>query len=122
MTREMQRRIREVKEASAILVRYANPRSKKRPAYEQVKEILSRHIPYSGGMVPGIVSFEISQFNSNAIIKSAHFIVAVENGKKYKISAYEDLTGRTPEQKEEDKKAQFPSGLFRIFHDEIKDE
>ena len=122
MTRQMQRRIRQVKEVSAILVRYANPRSKRRPTYEQVKEILSRHIPYSGGMVPSIVSFEISQFNRNAIIKSARFIVTVENGKKYEITAYEELTGRTPEQKEADKNAEFPSGLFRIFHDEIKDE
>ena len=122
MTREMQRRIKEEKEASSILVRYANPMSKKRPTFDQVKEILSRHIPYCGGMVPAIVSFEISQFNRNAIIKSARFIVTVENGKKYKITAYEELTGRTPEQKEADKKAQFPSGLFKIFHDEIKDE
>jgi hypothetical protein len=122
MTREMQKRIKQTKENAAILIRYANPRSKSKPAFEQVKEILSRHIPYCGGVVPAIVSVEISEFHRNSIIKSAYFIVTVENGKKYKISAYENLTGRTPEQKEADKNADFPSGLFRIFHDEIKEE
>ena len=121
MTREMQKSIKRAKEQAAILVRYANPRSKSKPTFEQVKEILSRHIPYCGGVVPAIVSVEISEFHRNSIIKSAYFIVTVENGKKYKISAYENLTGRTPEQKEADKTADFPSGLFRIFHDEIKE-
>lgn len=121
MTREMQKRIKQTKENAAILVRYANPRSKSKPAFKQVKEILSRHIPYCGGVVPAIVSVEISEFHRNSVIKSAYFIVTVENGKKYKISAYEDLTGRTPEQKEADKNADFPSGLFKIFHDEIKE-
>lgn len=122
MTREMQKNIKRVKEQAAILVRYANPRSKNKPTFERVKEILSRHIPYCGGVVPAIVSVEVSEFHRNSIIKSAYFIVTVENGKKYKISAYENLTGRTPEQKEADKTADFPSGLFRIFHDEIKEE
>ena len=122
MTREMQRMIKRAKENAAILVRYANPRSKSKPAFEQVKEILSRHIPYCDGVIPAIVSVEIAEFHRNSIIKSAYFVVTVENGKKYKISAYENLTGRTPEQKEADKNADFPSGLFKIFHDEIKEE
>lgn len=119
MTREMQALVKRAKEQAAVLVRYANPRSKSKPMLDQVKNILSRHIPYCNGVVPAIVSFEVSEFHRNSIIRSAYFIVAVENGKKYEISAYEHLTGRTPEQREADKTADFPSGLFTIFHDEI---
>lgn len=87
---------------------------------EQVLEVLYRHIPYAGTVRPTIKSFTVSEFNRNAIIRSARFIVDLDNGKSYKITAYEDLKGRTPEQREADKTAQFPSGLFTIFHDEIK--
>ena len=119
MTREMQALVKRAKEQAAVLVRYANPRSKSKPTLEQVKNILARHIPYCNGVVPAIVSCEVSEFHRNSIIRSAYFIVAVENGKKYEISAYENLTGRTPEQREADKTDEFPSGLFTIFHDEI---
>ena len=104
MTREMQALVKRAKEQAAVLV---------------VKNILARHIPYCNGVVPAIVSCEVSEFHRNSIIRSACFIVAVENGKKYEISAYEHLTGRTPEQREADKTAEFPSGLFTIFRDEI---
>lgn len=120
MTREMLKRIREHKAEAALLVRYANPKSKSKPTAEEVLAILYRHIPYCGTVRPIINSFSVDRFNRNAIIKSAYFVVELDNGKRYQISAYENLTGRTPEEKEADKTAKFPSGLFTIFHDEIK--
>lgn len=120
MTREMQQRIKKAKENAAILVRYANPKSKSKPTVETVLEILHRHIPYCGTVRPVITNFTVSEFHRNTIIKSARFIVKLDNGKSYEITAYEDLKGRTPEQREEDKTATYPSGLFTIFHTEIK--
>lgn len=120
MTRETMKRIRQAKENAALLVRYANPKSKSKPTEEQVLEILYRHIPYRGTVRPIIKSFTVTRFERNRIIRCAYFVVELDNGKHYEISAYEHLTGRTPEQKEEDKTATYPSGLFTIFHDEIK--
>lgn len=91
MTRDMMKRIKKNKENAALLVRYANPKSKSKPTEEEVLEILYRHIPYCGTR-PAIKSFTVSRFNRN----------------------------KTPEQKEEDKTADYPSGLFTIFHTEIK--
>lgn len=119
MTRDMMKRIKKNKENAALLVRYANPKSKSKPTEEEVLEILYRHIPYCGTR-PAIKSFTVSRFNRNKIIKCAYFVVELDNGKTYEISAYQDLKGRTPEQKEEDKTAEYPSGLFTIFHTEIK--
>ena len=119
MTRDMMKRIKKNKENAALLVRYANPKSKSKPTEEEVLEILYRHIPYCGTR-PAIKSFTVSRFNRNKIIKCAYFVVELDNGKTYEISAYQDLKGRTPEQKEEDKTADYPSGLFTIFHTEIK--
>lgn len=119
MTREMMKRIREHKAEAALLVRYANPKSKSKPTAKEVLAILYRHIPYCGTVRPVINSFSVTRFNRNAIIKSAYFVVELDNGKSYEISAYEDLKGRTPEEKEADKTAEFPSGLFTIFHTEI---
>ena len=120
MTREMQKAIKERKAESALLVRYANPKSKSKPTTEQVIEVLKRHIPYCGANRPAIEKFAVTEFNRNPIQRSAHFLVELDNGKQWGISVYESLKGRTPEQKEEDKTATFPSGLFTIFHDEIK--
>lgn len=116
----MMKRIKQNKENAALLVRYANPKSKSKPTDEQVLEILYRHIPYCGTIRPIIKYFTVSRFNRNKIIKSAYFVVELDNGKSYEISAYQDLKGRTPEEKEADKTAEFPSGLFTIFHTEIK--
>lgn len=120
MTREMQKAIKERKAEAALLVRYANPKSKSKPTTEQVLEVLKRHIPYCGTIRPAIEKFAVTEFNRNPIQRSAHFIVELDNGKKWDISVYESLKGRTPEEKEADKTATFPSGLFKIFHDEIK--
>lgn len=119
MIRTMQKRIRESKAKAALLVRYANPKSKSKPTDEQVLEVLKCHIPYCGTNRPTIKKFTVTEFNRNTIIKTAHFLVELDNGKKWDISAYENLKGRTLEQKEADKTATFPSGLFNIFHDEI---
>lgn len=119
MKKEMIKQVKRAKENAAILVRYANPKSKSKPTEEQVLSILYRHIPY-GTVRPTIKNFTVARFSRNRIIRCAYFVVELDNGKKYKISAYEDLKGRTPEQKEEDKTAQFPSGLFTIFHEEME--
>lgn len=92
MTREMQALVKRAKEQAAVLVRYANPRSKSKPTLDQVKNILSRHIPYCDGVVPAIVSCEVSEFHRNSIIRSAYFIVAVENGKKCEDENSEPFT------------------------------
>lgn len=119
MTRETMKRIRESKARAALLVRYANPKSKSKPTEKEVLEILSRNIPYCGTVRPVIEKFTVTEFHRNPIIKTARYIVELDNGKRYKITAYENLKGRTPEEKEADKTATFPSGLFNIFHDEI---
>lgn len=119
MTRAMQMLIRENKEKAALLVRYANPKSKSKPTVEQVFEIFKRQIPYRGTALPVIEKFTVSKFNRNPIQRSAHFIVELDNGKKWEISAYERLRGRTPREKEADKTATFPSGLFTIFTKEL---
>lgn len=120
MTREMQKAIKERKAEAALLVRYANPKSKSKPTVEQVLEVLKRHIPYCGTIRPAIEKFTVTEFNRNPIQRSAHFLVELDNGKQWDISVYENLKGRTPEEKEADKTTTFPSGLFNIFHDEIK--
>lgn len=117
MTKEMQKRIKESKQRAIELVRYANPKSKIRPSIERVTEILSMNIPYCGDK-PVITNISVTEYHKNDIIKSAHFRVEIANGKVFDISAYQHLTGRTQEQKEEDKTATFPSGLFNIFHSE----
>ena len=53
------------------------------------------------------------------MIETAYFRVDTADGKAFKITACKNLKGRTPEEKEDDKTAQFPSGLFNVFHDEI---
>jgi hypothetical protein len=119
MTRETQKAIRESKQRAAILVQYANPKSKIRPSIELVTEILSANIPYLHGDKPVITTISITKYHKNAIIKSACFRVETTNGKVFEISAYQQLTGRTQKEKEADKTATFPSGLFNIFHSEI---
>lgn len=120
MTREMLKMVKENKQRAAELVRYANPKSKKKPSIESVTEILLASIPYnySEGK-PVIVKFSVIRWNVNRLIRSAKFQIETLNGKTWEIDAYENLTGRTPEEKEADKVATFPSGLFRIFHKEI---
>lgn len=91
MTKDMMKRIKKNKENAALLVRYANPKSKSKPTEEEVLEILYRHIPYCGTR-PAIKSFTVSRFNRNKIIKCAYFVVELDNGKTYEISAYQDLS------------------------------
>jgi hypothetical protein len=118
MTREMQRMIKTSKQRAAELVRYANPRSKSKPSKERVTEILLGNIPYCQER-PIISSFTVTRYNRNRIIRSARFQAETTDGKTWEIDAYEHLTGRTPEEKERDKTATFPSGLFNIFYSEI---
>ena len=118
MTRETQRRIRESKQRAAELVRYANPRSKSKPSVERVTELLLMNIPYST-VRPIVMSFNVTGWNRNSIIRAAQYKVETTDGKVWEIDAYEHLKGRTQEQKEADKTATFPSGLFNIFHSDI---
>ena len=120
MTRETQRMIKESKKRAAELVRYANPKSKSKPSIECVTEILLGSIPYkhSEGK-PVITNIKITDYHENDIIKSARFMVEASNGRTFNITAYQNLTGRTKEQKEKDKNAMFPSELFNIFYEEI---
>jgi hypothetical protein len=118
MNREMQKMIKASKQRAAELVRYANPRSKSKPSVECVTEILLGSIPYCQER-PIISSFAVTRYNRNCLIRSARFQVEITNGKAWEIDAYEHLKGRTPEEKERDKTATFPSGLFNIFHSEI---
>lgn len=120
MTREMMNSIKRNKQEAAELVRFANPKSKTRPTIERINEIMMGRVPYaySEGK-PVITNITVKEYNRNRIIKSARFIVTLANGKVWEITAYEHLKGRTPEEREADKTANYPSGLFRIFHDEI---
>ena len=118
MTKDMQKIIQERKSEAAELVKYANPKSKTRKTVEEITEILSRYIPRCGDS-PFITQLHILDYHKNNIIKTARFIVEVSNGKNYEITAYQDLTGRTQAEKEADKTAMFPSGLFNIFYKEI---
>lgn len=119
MTRDTMKRIKESKQRAAELIRYANPRSKSEPTAERVEELLLTHIPYRTER-PTITSFEVTRYNVNRLIRSARFLVETSDGKTWEIDAYEHLKGRTPEEKEADKVATFPSGLFNVFHSEIK--
>lgn len=94
MTREMQKAIKRNKSEAALLVRYADPKSKSKPANEEVIEVLSRHIPKSGADKVEIKKYMVSKFNRNSIQRSAHFIVELTNGKQWNISVYEDLNAR----------------------------
>lgn len=94
MTKDMMKRIKKNKENAALLVRYANPKSKSKPTEEEVLEILYRHIPYCGTVRPIIKSFTVSRFSRNKILKWAYFVVELDNGKTYEISAYQDLNGK----------------------------
>lgn len=118
MKKVMQKRIKASKQKATELVRYANPKSKNKPSITRIQEILSANIPYVGER-PTIVNVSVIDYSKNDIIKSAHFKVATSNNKIFKISAYEHLTPQSAEQKEIDKTATFPSGLFNIFHSEI---
>ena len=118
MTREMQKRIKESKQRAAELVRYANPKSKINPSLEAVTKILLMSIPYRT-IKPVITKVEVIRYSQNPIIKCAYFRVETADDKAFEISVYQYLTGRTKEEKEADKTATFPSGLFNIFHDEI---
>ena len=118
MTREMMKRIREKKQWAAELVQYANPKSRKRSSIERITELLSMHIPYRGEK-PIITNVSVTEYHKNSIIEIAYFRVDTADGKAFKITACKELKGRTPEEKEADKTATFPGGLFNIFHDEI---
>jgi CYTH domain-containing protein len=115
MTREMMKRIKESKQRAAELVRYANPKSKSKPSIEHVTEILAGSIPYRTER-PVITNINITRYSVNRLIRTARFLVETVQGETWEIDAYENLTGRTLEEKEQDKAATYPSGLFNIFH------
>lgn len=120
MTREMQARIREVTKEAKALVDFANPkaRTKINPLY--VKWLLSRHIPYAATNKPEVMEFDCIRFTSNPLVSVAEYRVKTINNGTWQIAAYYDKTGRTPEQKQDDKTAMFPSGLFKIFHTRLE--
>lgn len=119
MTREMMKQIKERKERAAELTRYANPKSKNRPTAERITEILAMHIPYRGEK-PTIAAINVTEYHKNSLIETVRIRVDTADGKAFIITAYNHLKGRTPEEKVADKTATFPSGLFVIFHDEVK--
>ncbi len=118
MKKEMLELVKDSKQRAAELVRFANPKSKTRPSIERVIEILLRSIPYCEEK-PVITNFSVTEYHKNSLIKVARFKVETVEGKVFEISAYQHLKGRTQEEKEADKTATFPSGLFNIFHKEI---
>lgn len=120
MKMEMLKRVKEVRQEAAELVRYANPRSRIRPTYEWVVEKMVRHIPYGCGARPVIKSVTVKSYECNRIIKTARFLVETESRGTWEITAYEDRVARTPAEREADKEASFPSGLFKIFHDKVE--
>ena len=121
MTREKQAFIRQHKANAATLIRYANPKSRKKPTLEEVRAILNRQIPFVPlTEKPTITSITVTGYSKNSIIKSARFEIQLDNGKMYKITAFEDVKDvRTQEEKELDRLADYPSGMFKIFRDEI---
>lgn len=118
MTREMMNRIKERKQRAAELVQYANPKSRKRPTMERIIEIMEWHIPYCGEK-PVITDISVTEYHKNSIIEVAYFKANTADGRTFEITAYKNLKGRTPEEKEADRTATFPSGLFTIFYKEI---
>lgn len=122
MTRSMQRLIKEKKEERAKLIQLANPRSRKRISEAEAIQILKRHIPYISyaGTSNEIEKFEIKSYNKNSIQKSARFIVYTKDERIFEISVYQSLRPQSKEEKEADRTATFPSGLFGIYHDQIE--
>lgn len=118
MTREMQQSIKLRKAQAATLVKYANPKSRSKPTADEVNAILVRHIPYTFTEgKPIITNVEVTHYSKNTLIAVSRFMVELSNGKVWEISAYQHLKDtRTPEEKEADKTANFPSGLFTIGH------
>jgi hypothetical protein len=120
MTRDMIKMISKNKKEAAKLVRYANPKSRIYLSIDEIKEIMTRNIPYSGNESrPVITDVKITNYIKNDLIKAAYFRVTLENGKIWELSAIQDLKGQTAEEKERDKTASYPSGLFNIFHRQI---
>ena len=120
MNKEMQKMIKKNKQEAKELIQYANPKSKKQVTIKRITEILLRHIPYCGIEKPIINKIDVIGYSKNDIIKSAKFQIKTTDDKKFQITAYQNLKGRSQEVKDRDKKAEFPSGLFNIFTDEIK--
>lgn len=74
---------------------------------------------YVCGEKPVITDISVTEYHKNSIIETAYFKVNTADGRTFEITAYKNLKGRTPEEKEADRTATFPSGLFTIFHGEI---
>jgi hypothetical protein len=123
MNRRIIALVKRNKEKAKTLVRYANPRTRKRPSVDEVKAILQERIPYDFGgekpTVPPILDIRVKSYSANSIQKSAHIIVTTSHG-AFEFSAYQHLVGRTPEEIEADKQTSFPSGLFTIFRDPVR--
>ena len=122
MKREIQKLVKERKQEAIDLIRYASIKNgrnmKNRPTIEHVTEILSQKFPYHGEK-PSITNISVMGYHKNSIIKTAYFRIDLSDGRSFKITAYQHLKGRTQEEREADKTATFPSGLFNCFHDEI---
>ena len=111
-------KIAAIKKEAAELVRFANPktRAKTMPTVTRVFEILEKKIPYrSSEKRPAIMSIKDTKYHANKIQKSATIIVEASDGKTYEFTAYQSLIPQSQEEREADKKAAFPRGLFKIF-------
>ena len=117
MNKVIQESIKRERLFAESLVRYANHKSRVKPSEEWVREVLSSHLPFSWKTT--IAEFKVTEYGRNEIIKTARFSAITQCGKAVAFTAYQDLKGRTPEEKEHDKTAMFPSGLFKIFRHEV---
>jgi hypothetical protein len=119
--KEILQLIKERKQQTSDLVRYANPKSKTRPCIERVLQIVSAKIPYKGLTRPVVTSAAVTYYSRNQIIKTARFRVETAFHGAWEISAYQHLKGRSKEERQADNNSTFPSGLFTIFADRIKE-
>lgn len=119
MTREMQRRIRESKQRAKTLVRFANPRTRKRPTTDEVMAIICKAgVPFQ--LRGEVVDFKVNSYSSGQLIRAARYTVTVSGGRQFLITAYQHMAPDSPEEKALDAKLDLPSGLYNIFSQEIE--
>ena len=113
--------IKERKQQTSDLVRYANPKSRTRPCIERVIQIVSDKIPYSGITRPVVTGATTTYYSRNSLIKTARFRVETAFHGAWEVTAYQHLKGRSNEERQADNNSTFPSGLFTIFTNKIKE-
>lgn len=120
-TKETMKLVKERKQQSADLIRYANPKSRTRPCLERVVQIVGDKIPYKGITRPVVTNTIVTYYSCNSLIKTARFRVETAFHGAWEITAYQHRRGQSKEERQADNNSTFPSGLFTIFADKIKD-